>query len=122
MKTTSAILIAVSLVASVYYLVAGLTKPESMVVYTRANVPVWGIRTWAVLLGAGGMFLLFPSTFRLGTILMVINSLFTITCFVIAKDYRGGFVEFVLLQIPVFLLWVGYPIFALERVNTIFRR
>jgi len=121
-KTTSAILIAVSLVASVYYLVAGLTKPESMVVYTRANVPVWGIRTWAVLLGAGGMFLLFPSTFRLGTILMVINSLFTITCFVIAKDYRGGFVEFVLLQIPVFLLWVGYPIFALERVNTIFRR
>jgi hypothetical protein len=108
-KTTSLVLALVSVAASVHYFVAGLTGPENMVVYSRANVPVWGIRTWAVLLGVGGVLLLFPSTFRLATVLMMMNSLFTIACFVIAKDWRGGLVEFVFLQIPVLLFWSGYP-------------
>jgi hypothetical protein len=68
-RTTSAMLVLVSLTASMYYLVVGLTQSESMAVYSRANIPVWGIRAWAVLLGAGGVLLIFPSTFRLGHIL-----------------------------------------------------
>jgi hypothetical protein len=115
-KTLSAALAFVSLTASVHYLVAGLTKPESMAVYSRANIPLWGIRTWAVLLGAAGVLLLFPPTFRLATILMVMNSLFTIACFVIAKDWRGGVLEALLLQVPVFLFWVGHPASALEKL------
>jgi hypothetical protein len=121
-KTISAILVLVSLTASVYFLVAGLTRPESMTVYSRARVPLWGIRAWAVLLGATGMLLLFPSTFRLATILMVMNSLFTITCFVITRDWRGGVVESLFLQVPVFLFLVGYPRFALEGIRAIFSK
>ncbi len=66
------------------------------------------------------MLLLFPPKFRLATILLVINSVFTIACLVVAKDWKGGFIELSLLQIPVFLLWVGYPMFALEKLRTLF--
>jgi len=110
-KATIAVLTLVSVAASFYYFIAGLTGPENMVVYRRANVPVWGVRAWAVLLGVSGVLLLFPPTFRPATVLMVMNSLFTITCFVLAKDWRGGLVEGLFLQIPVFLFLVGRPIF-----------
>ncbi len=120
MKTISVLLILVSLVASLYYLFAGWTKPESMAVYSRANIPVWGIRTWAVLLGACGILLLFPYTFKLATTLMIINSLFTIICFVIGRDLRGGLIEFLFLQIPVFLLWMGYPASILDQIKNLF--
>jgi len=109
----------VSVAASIYYFVAGLTGPENMVVYGRVNVPVWGIRTWAVLLGVGGVLLLFPQTFRLATVLMVMNSLFTIACFLIAKDWRGGLLESLFLQVPVLLFFSGYPTFALEKVRAL---
>jgi hypothetical protein len=112
----SAVLTLVSVAAAAYYFVAGLTEPEKMLVYSRANVPVWGIRTWAVLLGVGGGLLLFPPTFRLATVLLVANSLFTITCFVVAKDWKGGVWESLFLQIPVFLFFWGHPVFALEKV------
>jgi hypothetical protein len=117
-KVITAVLVLASLTASGYYLVAGLTKPESMAVYSRANIPVWGIRAWAVLLGVGAMLLIFPPTFRLATILMVVNSLFTIACFVITKDWREGALESVFLLVPVYLFWVGYPAFALESVRS----
>ncbi len=119
MKAVGLVLTLVSLTASIYYFVAGVIGPERMVVYGRANVPVWGIRTWAVLLGVGGILLLFPSTFRVATVLMVMNSIFTIACFVIAKDWRGGLTELVFLQIPVFLYCAGYPL-ALEKVRDLF--
>jgi hypothetical protein len=108
-KAVGLVLTLVSLTASIYYFVAGLIGPERMVVYGRVNIPVWGIRTWAVLLGAGGILLLFPSTFRVATVLMVMNSIFTIACLAIAKDLRGGLVEFSFLQIPVFLFCAGTP-------------
>jgi hypothetical protein len=119
MKAMSAALTLVSVAASIYYFVAGLTGPENMVVYGRVNVPVWAIRTWAVLLGVGGVLLLFPPTFRLATVLMVMNSLFTISCFVIAKDWRGGLLESLFFQVPVLLFFSGYPTFALEKLRAL---
>jgi hypothetical protein len=116
MKTITVVLAVVSVLASAYYLFAGMTEPESMAVYSRANIPPWGIRASAALLGAAGMLLLFPTTFRLATLLMVIHSLFTVACFVIADDWRGASTESVLLLIPVYLFRVGYPMFALEKV------
>jgi hypothetical protein len=118
-KAMSAALTLVSVAASIYYFVAGITGPENMVVYGRANVPVWGIRTWAVLLGVGGGLLLFPPTFRFATVLLVANSLFTIACFVIAKDWAGGLLESLFLAIPVLLFFSGYPTSALERVRAV---
>jgi hypothetical protein len=118
-KAIGAVLTIVSVAASAYYFFAGLSGPENMVVYARVNVPVWGIRTWAVLLGVGGGLLLFPSTFRLATVLMVLNSLFTIACLVIAKDWTGGLLESAFLLIPLFLLFSGYPMFALEKVRAL---
>jgi hypothetical protein len=47
MKTINVILFLVSLIASLYYLFAGWTKPENLVVYSKANIPVWGTRIWA---------------------------------------------------------------------------
>jgi hypothetical protein len=119
MKAMSAALTLVSVAASIYYFVAGITGPENMVVYGRVNVPAWGIRTWAVFLGVGGVLLLFPPTFRLATVLMVMNSLFTISCFVIAKDWKGGLLESLFLQVPVLLFFSGYPTFALEKVRAL---
>jgi len=119
MKTLSAALILVSLAASMYYLFAGLTKPESVLVYNKASIPHWGIQVWALTLGASGILLLFPQSFRLAGALMIMNSLFTIACFAVAKDWRGGFLELVFLQIPVFLLWAGYPVSVLERIRSL---
>ncbi len=118
-KTLTLVLILVSVLASAYYFFAGLTKPESVVVYSRASIPARGIRTWAVLLGASGILLLFSATFRLATILMVTNSLFTVTCLVINEDLRGAAIESLLLLIPIFLFRVGYPMFALEKVRAL---
>jgi len=119
MKVISVVLIVVSLIASLYYLVVGLTKPEAVIVYNKANIPYWGVQTWAFVLGTSGILLLFPQTFKLAAVLMILNSLFTIGCFVAIKDFKGGFIEFLFLQIPIFLLWTGYPISVLEKVRNL---
>ena len=111
MKIISAVLILCSLIASLYYLFVGLVKPETMIVYNKANIPLLGIQSLAIILGTGGILLLFPQTFELAVILLMLHSLFTIGCFVYIKDFRGGFIEFLFLQIPIFLFWAGYPIF-----------
>jgi len=92
-----------------------------MAVYSRAGVPGWGIRASAALLGAGGILLLFPQAFRLGATLLAMHSLFTIACFVIVRNWRGSAGEALMLQIPVLLLWIGYPRFALDAVAALFR-
>lgn len=117
MKIVSALLIIVSLTASMYYLFVGLTKPETVLVYNKASIPHWGIQLWAVTLSVSGMLLLFPQSFKVGVVLLIMNSLFTIACFVVIRDWKGGFFEFVFLQIPVFLLWAGYPVSVLDKLK-----
>lgn len=109
-KVISAILILVSFTASIYYLFVGLIKPETLLVYKGAKIPNKGVQLWALVLGGSGVLLLFPPTFKLATILMILNSLFTITCLIIIRDWKGAFFEFLFLQIPVFLLWAEYPL------------
>jgi hypothetical protein len=121
-RTVSLILFLISLTGSVYYGVAGLTKPESMAVYRRANVPVWAVQASAVVLGAGGVLLLFPLTFRLGAVLLVMHSLFTIVCFSMVRNWKGGVAEALLLQVPVLLLGVGYPVFARDAIRALLGR
>ena len=120
MKIISATLILISLTASMYYLFVGLTKPETILVYNKAHIPHWGIQLWASILAISGILLLFPPTFKLAGVLMILNSLFTIICFVIVKDWKGGFFEFLFLQIPIFLLWAGYPILDLKNLRNPF--
>jgi hypothetical protein len=110
MKIISATLILISSTASLYYLFVGWIKPEILIVYNKANIPPWGIQLWAFILGTSGLLLLFPQTFKLAGALMILNSLFTIGCFVAIKDLKGGCIEFLFLQIPIFLLWAGYPV------------
>ena len=52
-----------------------------------------------------GLFLLFPQTFKVGGAFLITHSLITIICYVITKDLKGGLGEFVLLQVPIFLIW-----------------
>jgi hypothetical protein len=118
-KTVSTILIVICLIASLYYLVVGLVKPETVVVYNNANIPLWGIRLWAFIGGVGGVLLLFPQTFKFAGSLMILNSMFTIACFVVIRDLKGGVIEFVLLQIPIFILWGGYPWSILAKLPTL---
>ncbi len=120
MKIISTLLIFISLAASLYYAFAGLIKPETALVYNKAHIPPWGIQLWAFTLGVSGILLLFPQTFKPAGVLMILNSLFTIVCFIIVKDWRGGFFEFVFLQIPVFLLWAGYPVSVLKELKELF--
>ncbi len=119
-KTVVALLILFSSLASIYYAFGGIIKPETALVYNKANVPRSGIQLLPLFLGISGLFLLFPQTFKIGGVMLIIHSLTTIICFVIAKDWRGAFMEFIFLQIPVFLFWAGYPLSVLERLKGIF--
>jgi hypothetical protein len=120
-KIISTVLILISVIASLYYLFVGLVKSETVALYNRANIPRWGIQTWALMLGIGGILLLFPQTFSLAAVLMILNSLFTIGCFWVIRDYKGGFFELAFMQIPIFLLWVGYPLSVLENLKDCLR-
>lgn len=111
----STILILLSIAASMYYLIVGLIRPETVLVYNKANISHAGIQLWALILGISGTLLLFPQTFKLTAVLMILNSLFTIICFIVIKDWKGGFSEFIFMQIPIFLLWTGYPLAVLEK-------
>jgi len=114
-KTITAILILISFAASVYYAFDGLVKHESAEVYNKANMSRMGIQFLSLFLGTGGLLLLFPPTFKIGGIILIIHSLTTIICYIIIKDLRSGFFEFIFLQIPVFIVWVGYPLSILEK-------
>jgi hypothetical protein len=120
MKMISAILILVSFTASLYNLFVGLAKPETVAVYNKANIPHLGIQSLALILGVSGILLLFPQTFKLAGVLLVLHSLFTIGCFVSIKNFRGGFTECLFLQIPIFLLWAGYPMAIFEKFRDLF--
>ena len=109
MKTISAILILISLAGSVYYSFVGVMNPRSTVVYNKANMSHLSIQLLSVFLGIGGMLLLFPQTFKFSGVMLITHSLITIVCFIIIKDWKGGFFEFIFLQIPVFIMRFGYP-------------
>jgi hypothetical protein len=96
----------------------GLIKPETLQVYNKATISHVWIQLLSLGLGIGGILLLFPQTFKLGGVLLLLHSLTTIICFVIIKDWKGGFFEFIFMQIPVFLLWVDYPLSVLEKLKS----
>lgn len=108
-RIISILLILLSSAASLYYMFVGVTRPETTVVYNKANIPHLGIQVLSLFLGIGGMLLLFPQTFKLGGVFLIIHSLITIICFVLIKDWEGGILELLFLQIPIFILWNGYP-------------
>ena len=118
-KTIAAILILISFAASIYYAFGGALKPETTLVYNKANMSRMGIQLTSLFLGTGGFLLLFPQTFKIGGAMLVIHSLFTISCFIVIKDWKGGIFECVFLQIPIFLLWNGYPASVLEKIRSL---
>lgn len=95
-------------------------KPDTALLYVKAGMSDLGIQLLSLFLGVGGLLLLFPQTFKVGGAFLITHSLITIICYVITKDLKGGLGEFVLLQIPIFLVWAGYPISVLERVMNFF--
>jgi hypothetical protein len=118
-KTITAILILISSVASVSYSIVGMVKPQTTVVYNRANLSPLGIQLLSLFLGVGGLLLLFPQTFKPGGAMLIMHSCITILCFILIRDWKGGTLEFIFLQIPVFILWAGYPISVLEKLKNI---
>ena len=119
MKIITAILIIVASVASVYNSYVWIKKPETGLLYSKSNFSQSGIQWLSLLLGIGGLLLLFPQTFRVGVILLMIHSLTTLICYAITKDWKGGLREFMVFQIPIFLLWAGYPLTVLEKFRNI---
>ena len=120
MKSITVVLILLSAMASIYYSFGGVTKPEAALVYNKANMSRSGIQVLSLFLGIGGLLLLFPQTFKAGGAFLIIHSLITIACFLIVRDWRGGFFELIFLQIPVFMVWAGYPMSALEKIRNYF--
>ena len=118
-KTAVAMLILLSSAASIYYATNGAVHPETALVYNKANMPRAGIQLLSLLLGVGGVLILLPQTFRLGGALLIAHSMMTISCFVATRDWKGGVLEFALLQVPVFMVCVGYPSSVLERARTL---
>src|SRR5262249_23014539 len=100
-KTTAAVLMLFSVGASLYYSIHGVLNPETALIYNRANMARPAIQFLSLLLGLGGVLLLLPQTFRLGGALLIAHSLLTIGCFVATRDWKGGGLEFVFLQVPV---------------------
>ncbi len=115
-KTISTILILFSSAASIYYSFGGVMKPETAVVYNKASMSRLGIQLLSLFLGIGGLLLLFPQTFNLGGTLLITHSVISIICFILIKDWKGGLLEFMFLQIPIFMVWAGYPMSVLERL------
>ena len=114
-----AILVLLSSAASVYYAFGGVIKPETILVYNKANMSRSGIQLLSLFLGIGGLLLLFPVTFKIGGTMLMIHSLATFFCFIIIKDWRAGLFEFLMLPIPVFILRAGYPVAVLEKLRTL---
>ncbi len=119
-KIISVILILVSAGASMSYSIAGLLKPETTVVYNKANMSHLGIQMLSLFLGVGGLLLIFPQTFKFGGAMLIVHSALTILCFILIRDWRGGAFEFLFLQIPVFILWAGYPFSVVEKLKNVF--
>ena len=119
-KIISTILILLSSIASVYNSYKWVTKPDTALLYIKAAMPGLGIQLLSLFLGIGGLLLLFPQTFKVGGAFLITHSLITIICYIITKDLKGGLGEFVLLQIPIFLVWAGYPLTVLEKIRNVF--
>ena len=110
-------LILFSAVASTYYAVSGIIKPETILVFNKANMPRTAIKLSSLVLGVGGILLLLPQTFKVGASILMTHSMITITCFILIKDYRGGFLESIFLLIPIVLIGADYPIWVIEKVR-----
>lgn len=119
-KIISTLLIIVASIASIYNAYVWIKKPETGLLYIKSNFSHSGIQWLSFLLGVGGLLLLFPKSFKVGVILLIIHSLTTLICYAITKDWKGGLREFILFQIPVFLFWSGYPMTVLEKVIKFF--
>jgi hypothetical protein len=118
-KIISVILIVVSSGASMSYSIAGLSKPETTMVYNKANMSHLAIRLLSLFLGVGGLLLVFPQTFKLGGAILIVHSAATILCFILIRDWKGGAFEFLFLQIPVFILWAGYPFSVIAKLKNL---
>ncbi len=114
-KIISTILILISSIASIYNSYKWVLKPDTGLLYIKAGMPSLGIQLLSLFLGIGGFLLLFPQTFKIGGTFLIVHSLITIICYAITKDLKGGLLEFTLLQIPIFLVWAGYPLTVLEK-------
>jgi hypothetical protein len=119
-KTFSTVLIIIASVASIYNSVVWVIKPDSALLYIKVNFSRSGIQLLSIFLGIGGLILLFPQTFIAGGAFLITHSLITLVCYALTKDWKGGLLEFTLLQIPIFLVWAGYPVSVLERVISFF--
>lgn len=118
-KTIVAILILLSSAASINYAINGWMRPETALVYNKAHMARAAIQLLSLLLGVGGVLILLPQTFRLGGALLIAHSLTTIGCFVATRDWKGGVLEFAFLQVPIFIVCVGYPSSVLERARSL---
>jgi hypothetical protein len=119
-KIISTVLIIVASVASIYNSYVWVKKPETGLLYIKANFSRLGIQLLSLFLGIGGLLLLFPQTFKVGAVFLIIHSLTTLICYAITKDWKGGLREFILFQIPIFLFWAGYPLTILEKFRNFF--
>ena len=119
-KILTAILILVASVASIYNSYVWVKKPETALLYIKANFSRSVIQMLSLFLGIGGLILLFPQTFKVGGGFLITHSLITLICYAIKKDWKGGLREFILFQIPVFLIWAGYSLTVLEKFRNFF--
>ena len=119
-KILTTILIIVASVASIYNSYVWVKKPDTALLYIKANFSPLGIQLLSLFLRIGGLILLFPQTFKVGGAFLITHSLITLICYAITKDWKGGFREFILFQIPVFLIWAGYPLTVLEKFRNFF--
>ena len=115
-----AILILVSSAASIYYSIAGVMHPEAALVYNRASMSRLGIQLLSFLLGVGGALILLPQTFKFGGALLIAHSAITVVCFVATRNWKGGILELAFLQVPIFMVWLGYPSSVLEKAKSLF--
>lgn len=120
LKIAITILIIVASVAATYNAYVWVKKPDTALLYIKANFSLFGIQLLSFFLGIGGLMLLFPQTFKVGGAFLIIHSLITLISYAITKDWKGGLREFILFQIPVFLLWDGYPLTVLEKLKSLF--
>lgn len=116
LEIISSILTLVASAASIYNSYIWVKNPQIGLLYIKAGFSGLGIQWLSLFLGIGGLLLLFPQTFKVGITVLLMHSLTTLICYAITKDWKGGLREFILFQIPVFLLYAGYPLSIIEKL------
>lgn len=86
-------------------------NPESVKLMTELGIHnTWYLPAIGASIMAIGILILFPKTFLIGNILSAISYVVIMALALHAGNYKIAFIEILFLAMPLFLIWLKYPL------------